>query len=149
MAALVLIIYLSNFAAAEDKLKPIIDGVYDFIQTISGKLGDIFFSLLPSFKESLAETMEFIDRTFPFMEDFHWLFYLVLFLAVMAVLSKLWKISRRYIWNSITGVILLLILIHPLDVEIKITLLMLIIVALFGVPGVLFTLIMHYAGIVI
>jgi hypothetical protein len=149
LVALVLIIYLSNFAATEDKLKPVIDEVCSIISAVSGGLGDIFFSLLPSFEDSLNEMMDFIDLTFPFMKDFHWVIYLAIFLAVMLVLSRLWKISRHYIWNSITGIILLLILIHPLGVEIKITLLTLIIVALFGVPGVLFTLIMHYFKIVI
>lgn len=145
----ILILYLSSFAAADDKLKPVLDEIYGVIKTIAGKLRDIFFSFFPSFEDYLTETMDFIDKNFPIMKDFHWIIYLAIFFAVMAILSKLWEISRYYIINSVIGIILLLILIHILEVKIKITLLTLIIVTLFGVPGILFILILHYCGIVI
>lgn len=149
LIASILILYLSSFAAAEDKLKPVLDEIYGVIKTIAGKLGEIFFSFFPSFEDSLTKTMDFIDKNFPIMKDFHWVFYLAIFFAVMAILSKLWEISKHYIINSVIGIILLLILIHVLGVKIKITLLTLIMATLFGVPGVLFILILHYGGIVI
>jgi len=144
-----LMVLLSGYAAAEDKLKPFIDYLTKIIQDLSAPLKRTFYSLFPTFEESLTSFMSSLDKTLPFLKDFHWLVYLALFFVLMAILAKMWKMSREYIYNSIVGVILLLICIHILGVELKITLLTLLITAVFGVPGVLFTLVMHYTGIVI
>lgn len=144
-----LMILLSGYAAAEDKLKPFIDYTAKTIQGLSNPLIRIFFSLFPTFEESLTSFMDSLDQFLPFLKEFHWLVYLALFLVLMAILAKMWEMSKHYIYNSIVGVVLLLICIHILGVELKITLLTLLITAVFGVPGVLFILLAHYAGIVI
>jgi hypothetical protein len=144
-----LIVFLSSYASAEDKLKPFIDYFAKMIQGLSAPLVRTFYSLFPTFEESLSSFMGSLDRTLPFLKDFHWIVYLAMFFVLMAILAKMWEMSKHYIYNSIVGVVLLLICIHLLGVELKITLLTLLITAVFGVPGVLFILIAHYAGIVI
>jgi hypothetical protein len=144
-----LMIFLSGYAAAEDKLKPFIDYLAKMIQNLSAPLVRTFYSLFPTFEGSLTSFMRSLDRTLPFLKDYHWLVYLAMFFVLMAILAKMWEMSKHYIYNSIAGVILLLICIHILGVELKITLFTLLVTAVFGVPGVLFTLVMHYMGIVI
>ena len=144
-----LLIVLSTYAAAEDKLKPYVDYLAKSIQGLPGPLIRTFYSLFPSFEESMIAFMKSVDTTMPFLKDYHWLVYLAIFFVVMAILTKMWEMSKHYIINSIVGVILLLICIHVLGVELKITLLTMLITAIFGVPGVLFILIAHYAGFVI
>ena len=143
------ILLLCGFAAAEDKLKPFVDKTYSVIKEVDTRIGEFLFSLFPSFRESLNATMKSMDRVFPFIAGFHWVFYVAIFIGILATLSRLYDISKRYVINSILGIALLLIFIHVLGVELKITLLTLIITALLGVPGVLFVLILHYMGIVI
>jgi hypothetical protein len=77
----------------------------------------------------------------------YWLVYLAAFFAVFAVLAKLWSMGEHFVINTIVGLLLLLVLIHIFGVEIQITLLVLILTAIFGVPGVIFVLILHYLGI--
>jgi hypothetical protein len=149
LALAFLIVFLSGHAAAEDKLKPFIDYLAKMIQELSSPLIRAFYSLFPTFEGSLTSFMGSLDRTLPFLKDFHWLVYLAMFFVLMAILAKMWEMSKQYIYNSILGVILLLICIHTLGVELKITLFTLLVTAVFGVPGVLFTLVMHYMGIII
>jgi hypothetical protein len=149
LASAFLMVLLSGYAAAEDKLKPFIDYLSKTIQGLSNPLIRTFYSLLPTFEESLTSFMGSLDQSLPFLKEFHWLVYLAIFFTAMAILAKIWEMSKGYIYNSIAGVILLLICIHILGVELKITLLTLLITAVFGVPGVLFTLVMHYMGIII
>ena len=145
----VLMVLLSGYAAAEDKLKPFIDYLAKIIQGLSDPLLRTFYSLFPTFEESLTTFMSSLDKTLPFLKDFHWIVYIALFFVLMAILAKMWEMSKHYVYNSIVGVVLLLICIHLLGVELKITLLTLLITAVFGVPGVLLILIAHYMGIVI
>ncbi|MBN2251935.1 MAG: pro-sigmaK processing inhibitor BofA family protein [Candidatus Altiarchaeota archaeon] len=93
--------------------------------------------------------MKNLDSKFPPLKGFHWAFYLALFIAILAVLCKLWEKSQKYVINAVVGLILLLLLIHVLGVELRITLLSLILASLFGIPGVIFIVAMHYLGVVI
>lgn len=149
LALATLLTIFSGYAFAEDKLKPYVDYLAKTIQGLASPLIRTFYNLFPSFEESLTAFMKSVDTTLPFLKDFHWLVYLAIFFVFMAILAKLWEMSKHYIINSVVGVILLLICIHILGVELKITLLTLLVTAIFGVPGVLFILIAHYMGIVI
>ena len=149
LAIVLLMVLLSSYASAEDKLKPFIDNLAKMLQGLSTPLIRTFYSLFPTFEGSLTSFMSSLDQTLPFLKDFHWLVYLALFFVLMAILAKMWEMSKQYIYNSIVGVVLLLICIHVLGVELKITLLTLLITAVFGVPGVLFILMAHYTGIII
>jgi inhibitor of the pro-sigma K processing machinery len=144
-----LFLLLSGYASAEDKLKPFIDYAAKMIQGLTNPLVRVFYSLFPTFEESLTSFMGSLDQSLPFLKEFHWVVYLALFFVLMAILAKMWEMSKHYIYNSIVGVLLLLVCIHILGVELKITLLTLLITAVFGVPGVLFILIAHYTGIII
>jgi inhibitor of the pro-sigma K processing machinery len=148
-AIAVLMILLSGYAAAEDKLKPFIDYGTKMIQGVTDPLIRAFFSLFPTFEGSLTSFMGSLDQFLPFLKEFHWVVYLAMFFVMIAILAKMWEMSKHYIYNSIVGVILLLICIHVLGVELKITLMTLLITAVFGVPGVLFILLAHYTGIII
>ncbi|MBN2015019.1 MAG: pro-sigmaK processing inhibitor BofA family protein [Candidatus Altiarchaeota archaeon] len=55
--------------------------------------------------------------------------------------------GKHFMINTIVGILLLLILIHVLGVGIQITILALIITAVFGIPGVIFIVMLHYLGI--
>ena len=143
------VLLLIGCASAEDKLKPFVEETYKVIQQADKKVAVFLFSLFPSLQDSLDSTMHSIDVFLPFMKGFHWVFYLAGFIAFIAVFVKLWDMSKRYIINSIVGILLLLICIHVLGVELKITILSLLITALFGVLGVVFILVMHYIGVVI
>ncbi len=144
-----LLIAFSGCAYAEDKLKPYVDYLAKTADAASGSLISAFYALFPALEGSLADFMGSVDATLPFLKDFHWLVYLAMFFVVVAILAKLWKMSQNYLINSIVGVILLLICVHVLGVELRITLLSLLITAIFGVPGVLFILLAHYMGIII
>lgn len=144
-----LVAFMSQYASAEDKLKPAIDYSTGILRGLLDPFIKLFYSLFPSFEESLTSFMGSLDQTFPFLREFHWLVYIALFFVLMAILAKVWSLSKQYIYNSIVGVLLLLICIHLLGVELRITLLSLLITAVFGVPGVLFLLIMHYSGIIL
>ncbi len=147
LAALVL---LSSTACAEDLLKPIIDVFFSIIKWFVDIISGFFFALFPGLGDWFkADPLAPVARLIPWIRGFYWLIYLAVFLAVMAVLAKLWSMSIHYITNSVAGVILMLILIHVLGVEIRITLLSLIITALFGVPGVIFVVMLHYLGITV
>jgi hypothetical protein len=149
-AALVFsLLALCASVSAEDKLKPYLDRTYSVVHEFDTRVGELFFGFFPTFKESLASTMKSVDRVFPFIAGFHWVFYVATFIGILAMLSRLCEISKRYLINSVLGIALLLILIHVLGVELKITLFTLIAAALLGVPGVLLALLLHYTGIVI
>lgn len=147
-----LIILLSAAVSAEDMLKPIIDTLFNAIKTLVNALLNFIYGFFPGLKESVnnllsGDLLGPISNQFPWVRSLYWLFYLAAFFVIMAVIAKLWSLSKRYIINSIVGMILLLIIIHIFGVEIKITLLKLIIIAVFGVPGVIFILLLHYLGI--
>ncbi len=133
--------------SAEDKLKPALDSIYNAIKTLADMIGGIIFSVFPSLENSIEGILNSIDKFLPFMKDYHWIFYILIFIAIMAILAELWRMSKYYIINSISGLIFLLILIHIFGVEISITLPALIMIVLFGIPGVLLILILHYLGI--
>ncbi len=147
-----LIILLSAAVSAEDMLKPIIDTLFNAIKTLVNAILNFIYGFFPGLRESVNNLLSGdllwpISNQFPWVRSLYWLFYLAAFFAIMAVIAKLWSLSKRYIINSIVGMILLLIIIHLFGVEIKITLLKLIIIAVFGVPGVIFILLLHYLGI--
>ncbi len=149
---LILITLLSTLlivstASAEDKLKPILDSIYNAIKALVDKTGGIIFSIFPSLQNSIEGILNSIDNFLPFMKDFHWVYYILIFIAIIAILAELWHMSRYYIINSISGIIFLLILIHVVGVEIQVTLPVLVLIVLFGIPGVLLILILHYLGI--
>jgi len=149
-ASITLLLLLGcGLASAEDRLKPYVDKIYPVIMEVDNRIGEFIFALFPTFRESLTATMKSMDRAFPFIAGFHWVFYVAIFIGILATLSRLYDISKRYVINSILGIVLLLVLIHVLGVELKITLFTLIATALLGIPGVLLVLILHYMGIVI
>lgn len=147
--ALALLMLFSGYASAEDKLKPYVDRAKGFLSSFSSAAGESFYGLFPYLEKSVNENMNFLDRLVPAFKEYHWVFYLAVAFIVLATLSKLWENARHYVLNSVGGIILLLILIHVLGVEIEVTVWVLLFTALFGIPGVLFVVVMHYAGIVI
>ena len=146
-AATLLMFLLSGYACAEDKLKPYVDLVGGFFSNVGSFIGRFFYGLFPSLERSVNQNMTFLDGLLPAFKEYHWIFYLALAFFVLAILSKVWENARRYVMNSIGGIILLLILIHLFGVEIEVTVWVLLLTALFGIPGVLFVAILHYAGI--
>ena len=133
--------------SAEDKLKPVLDSIYNAIKALVDKTGGIIFSIFPSLQNSIEGILNSIDKFLPFMKDFHWVYYILIFIAIIAILAELWRMSEYYIINSISGIIFLLILIHIFGVEIHVTLPVLILIVLFGIPGVLLITLLHYMGI--
>jgi hypothetical protein len=139
---------LTSVACAEDLLKPLIDTFFGAIKALVDIIVSVIFGLFPGLKESLsADILAPIAKDWPWIRGFYWLIYLAAFFAVMAILAKLWSMGEHFILNTIAGLILLLILIHLFGVEIQITLLVLILTAIFGVPGVILVVILHYLGI--
>ncbi len=152
LAVILLILLLSIIVSADDKLKPIIDTFFNAIKAVVDAISGFIFGFFPGLEESINSLLsrDFlwpVSEWLPWIRSLYWLFYLAAFFAIIAIIAKLWSLSKRYILNSIVGVLLLLILIHIFDVEMKITLLKLIITAIFGVPGVIFILILHYLRI--
>lgn len=138
---------IASTVSADDRLKPILDTIYNAIKTLIDKLGGIISSLFPSLDKSIEGMLNLIYKFLPFMKDFNWIFYILLFVVILIILTELWDMSKYYIMNTISGVILLLILIHVLGVGIRVTLPAFILIILFGIPGVLLILILHYLGI--
>lgn len=163
LIAIVLLILLSGIVSAEDRLKPVLDSIYkpgremaerfyDTIKELTDRILSVLYTLFPSLEESIKNPPKPEKPLLEIpvlreLEKFYFLIYLAIFFVAIAILAKLWSLSKRYILNSISGVALLLILIHVFGVEIKVTLLRLIIIALFGIPGALFVLVLHYLGI--
>jgi hypothetical protein len=142
------LILLTSVACAEDLLKPLIDTFFGAIKGLIDIIAAIIFGLFPGLKESLsADILAPVAKDWPWIRGFYWLVYLAAFLAVIAILAKLWSMGEHFVINTIVGLLLLLVLIHIFGVEIQITLLVLILTAIFGVPGVIFVLILHYLGI--
>jgi len=145
--------------SAEDTLKPILEDIYTIIkklvnvtQQIVDKILEILDGAFPGLETSVENLKALflsspVLEWFPVLKEFLWIFYLAAFFAILAIIAKVWSISKRLIINTITGNILLLLLIHYFGVEIEVTVIALILVELFGVPGVLFVLIAHYLGI--
>jgi hypothetical protein len=152
LSAIFLILLLSAVVSAEDKLKPIVDAFFNAIKAVVDAIAGFIFGVFPGLENSIknlfsADLLWPISDWAPWVRGLYWLFYLAAFFAVMAVIAKLWSLSKRYIVNSVVGVLLLLILIHIFGVGVKITLLKLIITAIFGIPGVIFILFLHYLGV--
>ncbi|HEX54650.1 MAG: hypothetical protein DRO94_03075 [Candidatus Altiarchaeales archaeon] len=143
---------LSIQASARDILKPMIDRfmeiMYLFFKKILAIIGLLFPSLDNSILKFLSSDLLYpLSEWFPFIRMFYPLLYLALFFTVIAIIAKLWSMSKRYAINSISGIILLIILIHGFGVEIEVTIPKIIISAIFGIPGVIFILILHYLEI--
>lgn len=148
LALLAAVLLLSSVASAEDKLKPLIDTFFNAIKSLADLITEAVFGLFPGLRQSLsADILAPIAVHFPWIRGFYWLFYLAVFFVVMAVIAKIWSMGQHFIVNTVVGLIILLILVHLLGVELKITVLVLVITAIFGVPGVIFVVLMHYVGI--
>ncbi|MBU4267025.1 MAG: pro-sigmaK processing inhibitor BofA family protein [Candidatus Altiarchaeales archaeon] len=138
--------------SAEDTLKPALEQLYNAVQQIVDKIQEIVYGFFPGLEVSVEEIKAiFLESPvlewFPIIQDYLWLFYVAAFFAILAILAKVWGMSKHFIINSVVGIIILLILVHYFDVEIQVTILKLAIIAIFGIPGVLFVLIAHYLGI--
>lgn len=148
VSILLVLFLLSATASAEDLLKPIIDDFFNAMKALVDVIAGFIFGLFPGLEESFkGDPLGPIAGFFPWIRSFYWLFYLAVFFAVMAVIAKLWGMGKHFIINTVVGILLLLILIHVLGVEMEITILTLIITAIFGIPGVIFILMLHYLGI--
>lgn len=148
LALSLLIIVLISTASGEDLLKPLIDDFFNAMKSLVDVIAGFVFGLFPGLEESFAgDPLGPIAGFFPWIRSLYWLFYLAVFFAVMAVIAKLWGMGKHFMINTIVGILLLLILIHVLGVGIQITILALIITAVFGIPGVIFIVMLHYLGI--
>ena len=146
---ILLMLSVTAYAApSEDKLKPFVERFYDFIKAIVNWFVQRIYGIFPPLESSVARENELMQKYMPFLAPYMWIFYLAAFFAIMAILAKLWVMSKRYIYNSIIGIIILLILVHVLGVQIKLSIITLGLIAIFGVPGVILVVILHYAGIV-
>jgi len=152
LIASLFLLYVIQSVSAEDKLKPMIDRLNEATHKFVDKILEILYEYFPHLEESVKEVKsgEYfspVTDLLPFLKDIQWIFYVAAFFVIMAVLAKIWSISKQFIINSVAGIIMLLIAIHVFEVEIKVTLLKLVLIALFGVPGTLFVLVAHYWGI--
>ena len=139
-------------ASAEDTLKPALEQLYNAIQQIVDKIQEIVYGFFPGLEASVEGIKAVflsspVLEWFPILHDYFWLFYVAAFFVIIAILAKVWSMSKNFIINSVVGIIILLILVHYFDVGIQVTILKLALIAIFGVPGVLFVLIAHYLGI--
>lgn len=146
---LALSLSLCGFAAAEEKKGGYVDDFGRYLKEFDEKAGATFFRLFPNLEESLNKTTESIDGFMPFMRDYHWVIYLLLFFVVVGLLIKVWEESSHYLVNSLLGLILLITCIHLLEMKINVTLFGLIITLILGVPGVLVILALHYLGVTV
>jgi len=138
--------------SAEDTLKPILEQLYNATQQIVDKTQEIVYGFFPGLEDSIEELKALFLKSpvlewFPVIKDFFWLFYVAAFFVILAAIAKVWSMSKHFIINSVVGIIILLLLIHYFDVGIEVTILKLVLIAIFGIPGVLFVLIAHYLGI--
>ena len=147
-----LFLSIVQLVSAEDKLKPALEQLYNAVQQIVDKIQEIVYGFFPGLEASVEEIKAVflsspVLEWFPIIQDYLWLFYVAAFFAILVILAKVWSMSKHFILNSVVGILILLILVHYFDVDIQVTLLKLAIIAIFGVPGVLFVLIAHYLGI--
>jgi len=152
ISLLLVLVLLSTIVSAEDLLKPLIDTFFSAIKAVVDIIAGFIFGVFPGLEESIDNLLSGdllwpISDWAPWIRSLYWLFYLAAFFAIIAIIAKLWSMGKHFIVNTVVGILLLLILIHVLGVKIEITLLKLIITAIFGIPGVIFILILHYLGI--
>jgi len=152
ISLLLALVLLSAMGSAEDLLKPLIDSFFNAIKAVVDIIAGFIFGVFPGLEESINNLLSGdllwpISDWAPWIRGLYWLFYIALFFAIMAIIAKLWSMGKHFIVNTIVGILLLLILIHVLGVEMKISLLKLTIIAIFGIPGVIFILILHYLGV--
>jgi len=152
ISLLLALVLLSAVGSAEDKLKPLIDSFFNLMKAVVDAIAELVFEVFPGLEESINNLLSGdplwpISDWAPWIRSLYWLFYIALFFAIMAIIAKLWGMGKHFIVNTIVGILLLLILIHVLGVEMEISLLKLTITAIFGIPGVIFILILHYLGV--
>jgi len=138
--------------SAEDKLKPILEEAYNSIKKFIDRIADIIFDIFPGLRDSLYglffwEPEEEYLSWVRSLRSFFWLFYIAAFIVIIAFLMQLWSTSKRYLYNTITGLLILLICIHMLGVGLKFTVFNLILVVLLGIPGAIMVLIFYYLGL--
>jgi len=147
-----ILLSLSLSASSEDKLKPLLEGAYNSIKVVVDNVAGLLFGLFPGIRESLYSLFfwepeeEYLSWVIS-LRSLFWLFYIAAFIVLIAFLLQIWSMSKRYLYNTITGIGILLICIHLLDVEIEFTLLNLILVVLLGIPGALIVIVFQYIGI--
>lgn len=146
LTTIFILLILMHQVSANDTIGSATDKFFNAIKTLTGIISGIILFLFP-LKASLEIMEDSMFALFPFMKDMIWLAYLAIFLLIMAILEKLWEISKRLIINVIVGLILLLTITHVFGVDIQFSLMGMVVVMIFGVPGVLFVLLMHYLGI--
>ena len=157
---LICILFLSIYVSAEDQLKPVLDEISDSINIIFSdlfgniklvvdKIGEIFFGIFPGLDESL-ENLFFWDPEEDYLawvvplRGLFWMIYIAAFIVIAAIMVQLWQMSKRLAYNTVSGMALILLLIHVLGVEIKFTVFNVLLVVLLGVPGTLLILLFHY-----
>ncbi len=139
-------------ASAEDKLKPLLDGLYNSMKHVVDAVAGLLFSLFPGLRDSLHGLFfwepeeEYLSWVIS-LRSLFWIFYIAAFIVLVAFLLQLWSMSRRYLYNTITGIAILLICIHLLGVGIEFTLLNLMLVILLGIPGAVIVVAFHYIGV--
>lgn len=151
ISALIMILVI-NPVSAKDQLKPILEKVYNQIKEVVDFVSGYFEKLFPGLTNSVNNLFffELEDKNFQWLSELReliWLFYIAAFIVIIAFLIQLYQLSKHYLYNTIAGMVLLLICIHLLGVKIKFTILNLILVVLLGIPGAIITLAFHYLGV--
>ena len=168
-----LLMILSVCAAAEDLNKTSDNQAAKIIIGTADRLTHTVYALFPNVGGSVNGTAN-TESELPLPKEYSWIFYLIAFLAgltilsriwqmikgaslglinflralaIMASFSNIWEIGKKLFENAAIGIFLLLVIIHLLGVQIKVTVLALILTILLGVKGVLFVLVMHYLGV--
>ncbi|GEM_PF-1048754 len=147
-----LLLSLSMSACAEDKLKPLLIGLYNSIKVVVDMVAGLIFNLFPGLRESLYSLFfwepqeEYLSWVIS-LRSLFWIFYIAAFIVLIAFLLQIWSLSKRYLYNTVTGLGILLVCIHLLEVELEFTLLNLILVVLLGIPGALIVIGFQYIGI--
>ncbi|MEA1924860.1 MAG: hypothetical protein U9M95_03230 [Candidatus Altiarchaeota archaeon] len=148
----ILLLSLSMSACAEDKLKPLLEGVYNSMKGVVDSVAGLIFNMFPGLRESLYSLFfwepqeEYLSWVIS-LRSLFWLVYIAAFIVLIAFLLQIWSMSKRYLYNTITGIGILLVCIHLLEVEIEFTLLNLILVVLLGIPGAVIVIALQYIGI--
>jgi hypothetical protein len=170
---IVFLMILSVCAAAEDLNKTSDNPAAKIIIGTADRLTHTVTALFPSAEGSLNGTAN-TESQLPLPKEYSWIFYLIAFLAGLTILSRIWQmikgaslglinflkalaimasfsnilgIGKKLFENASIGIFLLLVITHLLGVQLKVTVLVLILTILLGVKGVLFVLLMHYLGI--
>jgi len=149
---LILFTLLAVDVAAEDRLKPALEGVYNSIKGVVDAVAGLLFNLFPGLKDSLMslfywEPQEAYLSWVISLRSLFWLVYVAVFIVLIAFLLQIWSMSKRYLVNTITGLLILLICIHLLGVPIGFSILNLILVVLLGIPGALIVIAFYYLGV--